>query len=189
LAFRLIDVNARIAIAALLLLPLLAGCPSDRRAEPTLRGSMLPPRDEQSRAAGAGDDHETARSRVGPPRPDQDVYFISNINGAMLGATATASSRASTPRRSTIEPEMDRHRNDAPKGMAILGDTLYVADINRSSASSIAAAARRSADRDRRRLVPQRHRHRRPQSLRVRHRHRSGPGITFYDTAATPSGR
>lgn len=66
--------------------------------------------------------------------PQQDVYFISNINGAMTTVDGNgflsrvdAKSFAVTPK--WIESGKNGARLDAPKGMAILGDALYVADI------------------------------------------------------------
>lgn len=66
--------------------------------------------------------------------PQQDLYFISNMNG---GLTATDNNGFI----SRVQPETMRvelkwieggkngARLDAPKGMAIVGDTLYVSDV------------------------------------------------------------
>ena len=67
--------------------------------------------------------------------PDQDVYFISNINGNPLDADDNGYISRVDPER--LQGEMkwiDGSKPDvtlnAPKGMAIAGDTLYVADIS-----------------------------------------------------------
>jgi hypothetical protein len=66
--------------------------------------------------------------------PEQDVYFISNVNGALL----TADDNGFIARVDAKTMQVDLHwiasgkqgvRLDAPKGMAILGETLYVSDI------------------------------------------------------------
>jgi sugar lactone lactonase YvrE len=67
--------------------------------------------------------------------PDQDVYFISNINGQPLGADDNG--YISRVNAETLQGDMkwiDGSKPDvtlnAPKGMAIVGDTLYVTDIS-----------------------------------------------------------
>ena len=66
---------------------------------------------------------------------DQDVYFISNINGKPLDADDNGYISRVNPE--TLQGEMkwiDGSKPDvtlnAPKGMAIVGDTLYVTDIS-----------------------------------------------------------
>jgi hypothetical protein len=66
--------------------------------------------------------------------PQQDVYFISNINGAMTTVDGNgflsrvdAKTFAITPK--WVESGKGGAHLDAPKGMAIAGDALYVADI------------------------------------------------------------
>ena len=67
--------------------------------------------------------------------PDQDVYFISNINGKPLDSDDNGYISRVTP--DTLQGDMkfiDGSKPDvtlnAPKGMAIVGDTLYVTDIS-----------------------------------------------------------
>lgn len=66
--------------------------------------------------------------------PQQDCYFISNINGAMTTVDGNgfisrvdAATMAVTPK--WIESGQRGAHLDAPKGMAIVGDALYVSDI------------------------------------------------------------
>jgi sugar lactone lactonase YvrE len=66
--------------------------------------------------------------------PDQDVYFISNINGQPLAADDNGYISRVNP--DSLQGDMkwiDGAKPDitlnAPKGMAIVGDTLYVTDI------------------------------------------------------------
>jgi len=65
---------------------------------------------------------------------EQDVYFISNINGGLLApddngfiSRVDAKTLQVTPR--WIAGGTAGVRLDAPKGMAVVGDTLYVSDI------------------------------------------------------------
>jgi hypothetical protein len=67
--------------------------------------------------------------------PEQDVYFVSNMNGGLLdrdGNGFISRVDAATMRidRHWIQSGTGAARLDAPKGMAILGDTLYVADVS-----------------------------------------------------------
>lgn len=72
--------------------------------------------------------------------PELDVYYISNINGnpsqhdnngfiAVVHADST-----SAPLRMLVEGGKNGVTLDAPKGMALAGDTLWVADINHARA-------------------------------------------------------
>jgi hypothetical protein len=61
--------------------------------------------------------------------PAQDVYFISNINGAMLGVDGNGFISRVAAATMKIDRNWIASGLDAPKGMAILGDALYVADI------------------------------------------------------------
>jgi hypothetical protein len=66
--------------------------------------------------------------------PEQDVYFISNINGGLLdvdgnGFISRVDAATMAVDLRWIESGVDGARLDAPKGMAILGDSLYVADV------------------------------------------------------------
>jgi hypothetical protein len=65
---------------------------------------------------------------------DQDVYFISNINGAPLAVDHNGYIARVNAETLKVEPKwIDGSKPDstlnAPKGMAIVGDDLYVADI------------------------------------------------------------
>ena len=66
--------------------------------------------------------------------PEQDVYFISNLNGGLL--TRDNNGFISRVNAQTMEVELkwvaggtNGVRLDAPKGMAIVGDTLFVSDV------------------------------------------------------------
>lgn len=66
---------------------------------------------------------------------DQDVYFVSNINGSPLDADDNGYiSRINAETREIEAKWIDGAKDDvtlgAPKGMAITGDTLWVTDIN-----------------------------------------------------------
>jgi hypothetical protein len=126
----------RTASIALLLAPLLAGCPANRSADPTLRGALMTPR----MASLAPQALSTITKLRGPESvlydPEQDVYFISNINGQMLSVDGNGFISRVNAETLNIELKwIESGRNgvslDAPKGMAILGDTLYVTDINK----------------------------------------------------------
>jgi DNA-binding beta-propeller fold protein YncE len=116
----------------LALLPLLTGCPADRSADPTLRGSALPlPPPLRALAPPA---LTTITQLRGPESvlhdAGQDVYFISNINGGML--TVDGNGFISRVDAATMKVELKwiAAGLNAPKGMAILGNVLYVTDIN-----------------------------------------------------------
>lgn len=116
-------------IAALLLF----GCPANRSAEPTLHGSFVPAPPPLRGPAPAA--ITTITKLRGPESvlydPQQDVYFISNINGAMLDADGNGFISRVDAATMTIDLKWIAKGLDAPKGMAILGDSLYVADIDR----------------------------------------------------------
>ena len=91
-------------------------------------------------AAGAAYAHVTTLSGFKGPEsvkydPDQDVYFVSNVNGNPSGKDGNGFIARVRP-DSTIDSLMfiAGGRNgvtlNAPKGMAIVGDTLVVADID-----------------------------------------------------------
>lgn len=74
----------------------------------------------------------TISSLAGPESalydPDQDVYFISNINGGLLDRDGNGF--ISRVDANTLQVDMQWIRGlDGPKGMAILGDSLYVSDV------------------------------------------------------------
>jgi DNA-binding beta-propeller fold protein YncE len=119
-----------------LLLPVLAGCPANRTAEPTLHGSPMPLPPPMSALAPPA--LATFTKLRGPESvlydPGQDVYFISNINGAMQSVDGNGFISRVDAGTLTIDLQWilsgrNGVRLDGPKGMAILGDALYVADI------------------------------------------------------------
>jgi hypothetical protein len=127
----------RILCIAFALLPAMAGCPADRSAEPTLHGSAVPSPPPMHRLAPQA--LVTITKLRGPESvlydPAQDVYFISNINGAMLTVDGNGFISRVDAQTLRIEPHwIESGRNgavlDAPKGMAIVGDVLYVSDIH-----------------------------------------------------------
>lgn len=66
--------------------------------------------------------------------PDQDVYFISNINGGELavdgnGFISRVDAKSLKVDVKWIESGKGGAYLDGPKGMAIAGDTLYVSDV------------------------------------------------------------
>jgi hypothetical protein len=65
---------------------------------------------------------------------EQDVYFISNINGGLLAADGNGFITRVDAGTMRVEPKWIAGgtggvRLDAPKGMAVAGDSLYVSDI------------------------------------------------------------
>lgn len=66
---------------------------------------------------------------------DTDMYYVSNINGAPLdedgnGFISQVSPEGTVSELKWINGETEGVTLNAPKGMAIMGDNLYVADIN-----------------------------------------------------------
>lgn len=59
----------------------------------------------------------------------QDVYFISNLNGGLLTRDGNGFISRVDAKTLRVELQWIAGGLDAPKGMAILGDTLYVSDI------------------------------------------------------------
>lgn len=119
----------RILIALALLL---TGCPADRTADPTLRGSFVP---SPPPLRGPAPPALTIITQLRGPEsvlydPAQDVYFISNINGAMLTKDGNGFISRVDAATMTVNLKWIATGLDAPKGMAILGNALYVADIN-----------------------------------------------------------
>jgi len=66
---------------------------------------------------------------------DQDLYFVSNINGSPTGKDDNGFISKVTPdgvcELKFIDGEKKEVKLDAPKGMALAGGLLYVADIDR----------------------------------------------------------
>jgi sugar lactone lactonase YvrE len=80
---------------------------------------------------------EVSKDLAGPESalydPDQDVYFISNINGSLLdtdngGFITRIDAKTLQVNAKWIEGGKNNVHLDAAKGMAIIGDSLYVAD-------------------------------------------------------------
>ena len=66
--------------------------------------------------------------------PESDLYFVSNINGSPLdaddnGFISIVSPLGQVTALKGIDGAADSIRLDAPKGMAVAGDLLFVADI------------------------------------------------------------
>jgi hypothetical protein len=127
--------TGRKTIAALLLL-LSAGCPSDRLAQRAMRGSPrdLPP----AMPALAPPALAVITELRGPESvlydPQQDVYYISNLNGGLLNADnngfiTRVNAETFAVDRQWIAGGRNGVTLDAPKGMALVGDALYVSDI------------------------------------------------------------
>jgi hypothetical protein len=125
-------VTKKIAIA-LLLISTLAGCPSDRRAQKTLQGTShqldVPP---PMRALAPPVNATITRLR-GPESvlydAEQDVYFISNLNGGLQTVDGNGFITRVNAKTMFVELKWIEAGLDAPKGMGIAGDTLYVGDI------------------------------------------------------------
>lgn len=108
-----------------LLLPLLASCSSG---------------DDKGEQAPAWHTKLTIRGGFSTPEsvlhdPEQDVYFVSNINGDPTGDGAAGFISRVLPDGTIsslkwIDGAAEGTTLAAPKGMALVGDTLYVTDVN-----------------------------------------------------------
>ncbi|HEX2059192.1 MAG TPA: hypothetical protein VHK90_00480 [Thermoanaerobaculia bacterium] len=123
---------AGLALCALLL----TGCPTDRKAQTTLFGPAVDvPPPMRSLAPPA----QTIITNLRGPESvlhdaEQDVYFISNLNGGLQtvdnnGFISRVDARTMRVEPRWIEGGRNGVRLDAPKGMGIAGDTLYVSDV------------------------------------------------------------
>lgn len=133
------SLGAHTFLAALLIaLAVVTACGQQgpRSAERTLRATALdlpPPMHALAPAA------ETLITNLRAPESvlydaQQDVYFISNINGGLLDADDNGFiSRVDAANFNVNLKWVESGRNgvhlDAPKGMTVVGDTLYVTDI------------------------------------------------------------
>ncbi|HYC58726.1 MAG TPA: hypothetical protein VEK79_04095 [Thermoanaerobaculia bacterium] len=123
-------------LAAFFTLLALTGCPSNRRAQTTLTGSAVPvppPMRVPAPPALSIITHLRGPESVLYDAA-QDVYFISNLNGGLLtvdnnGFISRVDAKTLAVTLKWIESGKDGVRLDAPKGMAIAGDTLYVSDV------------------------------------------------------------
>lgn len=127
--------NMRLGIAALALL--LTGCPTDLREQTTRVGSFapLPPPMEELPPPANGLIGDLRAPESVLHETSQDVYFISNCNGNMQGFDNNGFISRVHPETlvtelTWIEGGKNGVTLNAPKGMAIVGDTLYVTDIN-----------------------------------------------------------
>jgi hypothetical protein len=120
----------RAAIAVLVLLATSA-CPSNRRAQNSFTGGRHPgtiPITTPVPAALTVITDLRAPESVLHDR-ERDVYYISNINGGMLTVDGNGFISRVDPKTMTVELHWIAGGLDGPKGMAIVGDTLYVSDI------------------------------------------------------------
>ncbi|HYC88731.1 MAG TPA: hypothetical protein VEO54_05935 [Thermoanaerobaculia bacterium] len=118
---------------ALILTAAFAGCPSNRQAQKTLQGTshqldVPPPMRDPAPPANA------IITRLRGPESvlhdaEQDVYFISNLNGGLQTVDDNGFITRVNAKTLFVELKWIEAGLDAPKGMAIAGDTLYVSDI------------------------------------------------------------
>ena len=119
------------AAIAVLVLTVATGCPSNRRAQTTVTGGRHPGTISVTQPV------PPALSVIGDLRApesvlhdrDRDVYYISNINGGMLTRDGNGFISRVDPNTMKVELAWIANGLDAPKGMAVVGDTLYVSDI------------------------------------------------------------
>jgi hypothetical protein len=119
------------AASALLVLILTSACPSDRRAQTTMRGGRHPGTIPIATPVPAA---LTVITDLRSPESvlhdrEKDVYYISNINGQMLTVDGNGFISRVDPKNMHVEVHWIAKGLDGPKGMALIGDTLYVADI------------------------------------------------------------
>jgi hypothetical protein len=115
---------------------LLAACPSDRLGQRAMKGS---PRDLPPAMPALPPPALTVITELRGPESvlydsAQDVYYISNLNGGLLNADNNGFITRVNAQTLAVELEwIAAGRNgvtlDAPKGMALVGDSLYVSDI------------------------------------------------------------
>jgi hypothetical protein len=130
-------VTKNLAIA-LLVVTVLTGCPTNREAQKTLQGAakdfdVPPPMRRRPPPVNA------IITRLRGPESvlydaQQDVYFISNLNGGLLDVDNNGFITRVDPKTmfvtlKWVEGGRDGVKLDAPKGMGLVGDTLYVSDI------------------------------------------------------------
>ena len=139
-----------------LVVPLGGGCKKSDEGKEAAREAPAPaadaqpgaPADAESPAAGEG---EVAAKDADKPAtldnagfrtpesvlhdPEQDVYFVSNIDGSPFdeddnGFIARVNAETQDVETKWIDGSKEEVTLNAPKGLAISGDLLYVADIN-----------------------------------------------------------
>jgi hypothetical protein len=130
------DGGARAAALLVLLLITLTACRPPHRAEKTLHATN---RDRAPVMNALAPQAVVLITKLRQPEsalhdPQQDVYFISNMNGGLLdrddnGFISRVDAKTLHVELKWIESGRNGVHLDAPKGMAIVGDTLYVSDI------------------------------------------------------------
>jgi hypothetical protein len=121
---------------AVVLVVLLTACPSNRRAQTTFQGTPI---DVPPAMRTAPPPARATITRLRGPEsvlhdPGQDVYFISNLNGGLQtiddnGFITRVDARTLHVDLQWIAGGKNGVRLDAPKGMGIVGDMLYVSDV------------------------------------------------------------
>ena len=122
--------------AAFILSVTLIGCPADRVADSTLRGAAV---DVPVPMRQAAPPVLSIITRLRGPESvlhdaAQDVYFISNLHGGLQtvdnnGFITRVDAKTLDVQLKWIEGGRNGVTLDAPKGMAIVGETLWVSDI------------------------------------------------------------
>jgi len=121
-------------LATMLLLAFATACSSDHADGKTIEGAA--PQKTSTLVAPAAvaviGDLQNPESVLHDP--EQDVYFISNINGGELAADGNGfitrvDAKTFAKELKWIESGRNGVQLDGPKGMTILGDTLYVSDV------------------------------------------------------------
>jgi sugar lactone lactonase YvrE len=120
----------RFAVVVLATLALM-GCPGDRRAHTTIRAAAVELPTPMRRLAPLAEAIITGLRAPESVLYDaqQDVYFISNINGQMLSVDGNGFISRVDAKTLAVDLKWIATGLDGPKGMAILGDTLYVSDV------------------------------------------------------------
>ena len=118
------------------LLIVLAACQYKQVREP---GSSMQDREERNEIKAPPAIASISSGLAGPESvlydPEQDVYFISNINGGLLdkdnnGFISRVDANNLAVNLKWVEGGKNGVTLDGPKGMAIAGDTLYVSDVS-----------------------------------------------------------
>jgi hypothetical protein len=121
---------------AMLLVLFACACPGPRELQQSLPGT---PDTTQPRMLAPAPPAVTIITELRGPEctlhdPEQDLYFISNVNGSMLTIDGNGFISRVDPKTLQVDLKwIESGRNgvtlDAPKGMAVLGNALYVSDI------------------------------------------------------------
>jgi hypothetical protein len=125
-----------VRLAVLISILPLTACPGSRTAQKTVNGSFVASPPEMTApalpAVAIITDLRGPESTLYDPRAD--AYFISNMNGGKLdmdgnGFISRVDARTLHVQLKWIEGGRAGVRLDAPKGMAVLGELLYVSDV------------------------------------------------------------